>query len=91
MFSNYKADERVALYAIFGGVPAYWGQSDRKMSLDGNIKKNLLGDANLNQDEPRLLLQDFVSEIHNYAAISRAIAYGHRATIKRNSLCIWLE
>ncbi len=78
MFSNYKADERVALYAIFGGVPAYWEQFDPKMSLDGNIKKNLLGDANLNQDEPRLLLQDFVSEIHNYAAILRAIAYGHR-------------
>lgn len=78
MFPNYKADERVALYAIFGGVPAYWEQFDPNLSLDRNIKQHLLGDANLNQDEPRLLLQDFVSEIHNYASILRAIAYGYR-------------
>jgi AAA+ ATPase superfamily predicted ATPase len=78
MFKNYKADERVALYAIFGGVPAYWERFDPNMNLDRNIKQHLLGDANLTQDEPRLLLQDFVSEIHNYAAILRAIAYGYR-------------
>jgi uncharacterized protein len=78
MFPNYKADERVALYAIFGGVPAYWEQFDPDLSLDRNIKQHLLGDANLNEDEPRLLLQDFVSDIHNYASILRAIAYGYR-------------
>ena len=78
MFPNYKADERVALYAIFGGIPAYWEQFDPKVSLDRNIKLHLLSDSNLIQDEPRLLLQDFVSDIHNYAAILRGIAYGHR-------------
>ncbi len=78
MFPNYKADERVALYAIFGGVPAYWEQFDPNLILDRNIKQHLLGDANLNEDEPRLLLQDFVSDIHNYASILRAIAYGYR-------------
>lgn len=78
MFPKYKADERVALYAIFGGVPAYWEQFDPDLSLDRNIKKHLLGDANLNEDRPRLLLQDFVSDIHNYASILRAIAYGYR-------------
>lgn len=78
VFPKYRPDERVALYAIFGGVPAYWEQFDPGISLDRNIKENLLGDANLAQDEPRLLLQDFVSEIHNYAAILRAIAQGYR-------------
>jgi len=77
-FPKYRPDERVALYAIFGGVPAYWEQFNPGISLDKNIKDNLLGGANLLQDEPRLLLQDFVSEIHNYAAILRAIAQGHR-------------
>jgi len=78
VFPKYRPDERVALYAIFGGVPAYWEQFDPGLSLDRNIKENLLGDAKLVQDEPRLLLQDFVSEIHNYAAILRAIAQGFR-------------
>jgi hypothetical protein len=77
-FPKYRPDERVALYSIFGGVPAYWEQFDPQASLDRNIKESLLGDANLMQDEPRLLLQDFVSEIHNYAGILRAIAQGYR-------------
>jgi AAA+ ATPase superfamily predicted ATPase len=77
-FPKYRADERVALYSIFGGVPAYWEQFDPSYSLDKNIKEKLLGDTNLMQDEPRLLLQDFVSEIHNYAAILRSIAQGYR-------------
>jgi len=78
MFPTYKADQRVALYAIYGGIPAYWEQFDPRLSLDNNIKQHLLGDTNLTQDEPRLLLQDFVSEIHNYVAILRAIAHGYR-------------
>jgi hypothetical protein len=77
-FPKYRPDERVALYAVFGGVPAYWQQFNPGISLDKNFRENLLGDANLLQDEPRLLLQDFVSEIHNYAAILRAIAQGYR-------------
>jgi len=28
--SKLQADERVALYAIFGGIPAYWEQFDPK-------------------------------------------------------------
>lgn len=78
VFPKYRPDERVALYAIFGGVPAYWEQFDPNVSLDKNIKEKLLGNANLVQDEPRLLLQDFVSDIHNYVSILRAIAQGYR-------------
>ena len=77
-FPKYRPDERVVIYAMFGGVPAYWEQLDPSISLDRNIKEKVLGGANLVQDEPRLLLQDFVSEIHNYAAILRAIARGFR-------------
>lgn len=78
MFPNFRTDERVALYALFGGVPAYWEQFSPSLSLDQNIKKHLLSGAYLSEDEPRLLLQDFVSEIHNYVAILRAIANGYR-------------
>jgi AAA+ ATPase superfamily predicted ATPase len=77
-FPKYRPDERVVVYAMFGGVPAYWEQFNPSISLDRNIKEKLLGGSNLVQDEPRLLLQDFVSEIHNYAAILRAIAGGSR-------------
>ena len=75
-FPGYRPDERVAVYALLGGVPAYWEQFDPNQSLDSNIRNQLLGGANLMQDEPRLLLHDFVSEPHNYVAILRAIANG---------------
>jgi AAA+ ATPase superfamily predicted ATPase len=77
-FPKYRPDERVVVYALFGGVPAYWEQFDPGVRLDRNIKEKILGASNLLQDEPRLLLGDFVSDIHNYAAILRAIAVGAR-------------
>ncbi len=77
-FPRYRTDERVATYAMLGGVPGYWDMFDPSIRLDTNIRKQLLGRSGLIMDEPRLLLQDFVSDIHNYVAILRAIAHGYR-------------
>jgi AAA+ ATPase superfamily predicted ATPase len=77
-FPNYTPAERVALYAIFGGIPAYWELIDSHRSISENIKKRLLTSNSLLQDEPRLLLHDFVREPHNYIAILRAIAQNAR-------------
>jgi hypothetical protein len=77
-FPDYKPEERVALYAMLGGIPAYWELFEPGISLDRNIRSQFLSSVNLFHDEPRLLLQDFVSEIHNYVAILRALAYGYR-------------
>ncbi|MEZ4733408.1 MAG: ATP-binding protein [Caldilineaceae bacterium] len=77
-FPNYSAVDRVALYAMFGGVPAYWERVDANRSISYNIKTQLLTANNLMQAEPALLLHDFVSDLHNYAAILTAIANGAR-------------
>ncbi len=77
-FTGYKPDERVAAYAMLGGIPAYWELFSPGKSLDANIRKVFLGGMNLLQDEPRLLLQDFVTDLHNYVAILRALAHGYR-------------
>ncbi|MEM7534917.1 MAG: ATP-binding protein [Chloroflexota bacterium] len=74
----YDAAERVALYAMFGGIPAYWERVDPSLSITDNIRQQLLTPNNLMQAEPRLLLQDFVREPDNYIAIFRAIANGYR-------------
>jgi AAA+ ATPase superfamily predicted ATPase len=66
----------VALYSIFGGVPAYWERVDASKSISWNIKRQLLTSNNLLQSEPRLLLQDFISDPHNYLSILGAIANG---------------
>ncbi len=73
-FPRYDADERVAVYAIWGGIPAYWERINPDLSISENIRHELLTANNLMQAEPRLLLQDFVSDPHNYVGILRAIA-----------------
>ena len=77
-FPAYTSVDRVALYAIFGGIPAYWELVDPNVSISENIKKQLLVPNNLLQDEARLLLHDFVREPQNYIAILRAISQNAR-------------
>lgn len=73
-FPNYDADERVAIYAIWGGIPAYWQRLNPATSVSENIRNELLTANNLMQAEPRLLLADFLHDPHNYVGILRAIA-----------------
>ncbi len=77
-FPTYDAAERVAIYAMFGGIPAYWERLDQVLSLSDNIRQLLLTANNLMQAEPRLLLQDFVREPDNYIAMLNALANGYR-------------
>jgi AAA+ ATPase superfamily predicted ATPase len=78
-FPNFSPAQRVTLYSIFGGIPAYWEQVDQKLTVSENIKKRLLTPNNFMQDEPRLLLHDFVREPNNYIAILQAISQNARA------------
>jgi uncharacterized protein len=68
----------VAIYAIWGGIPAYWERINQSLSISENIRNELLTANNLMQSEPRLLLQDFINEPHNYVGILRAIANNFR-------------
>jgi len=77
-FPNYDAAERVAIYAMFGGIPAYWERLDPTQSISDNIRQQLLTPNNLMQSEPRLLLQDFVREPDNYISLLNAIANNYR-------------
>ena len=77
-FPHYTPVDRVAIYAMFGGIPAYWERIDPGKSVSQNIKTQLLSANNLMQAEPALLLHDFVSDLHNYVAILTAIANGAR-------------
>ncbi len=75
-FPDYSIKERVAIYAIFGGIPAYWERLDPQAPFFENIQAQLLTSNSLMQEEPRLLLQDFLTDPYNYVSIMRAIAHG---------------
>jgi len=77
-FPNYDPASRVAVYALFGGIPAYWERFDPALSVSDNIRDQLLSPNNLMFAEPRLLLSDFIREPDNYISILRAIANNYR-------------
>jgi AAA+ ATPase superfamily predicted ATPase len=78
-FPNYSARERVTLYAMWGGVPAYWERLDAKLPILENLRRNILPAHAWMVDESRILLQDFITDLHNYVGIMRAIADGEQA------------
>jgi AAA+ ATPase superfamily predicted ATPase len=75
-YPNYQPDERVAVYAMLGGVPAYWERFSPQQTVSDNIRNEFLRYSAAMHDEPRLLLADFLKEPHNYVSIFRAIANG---------------
>ena len=75
-FPEFSAVDRVTLYSIFGGVPAYWKRIDPSQSIRQIIQNELPTPSQPMQAEPLLLLQDYVSEPQNHISILSAIANG---------------
>lgn len=75
-FPEYDARDRVTIYAIWGGIPAYWERLDQDLSVLENLRLLLAPSNSWMMDEPRLLLQDFVNDPHNYVGVMRTIAKG---------------
>jgi AAA+ ATPase superfamily predicted ATPase len=73
-FPDYSSFDRVTLYAMWGGVPAYWERLDPEITVVENLRNNVLPTHAWMIDESRILLQDFITDLHNYVGIMRAIA-----------------
>ncbi|MCP4416269.1 MAG: ATP-binding protein [Chloroflexi bacterium] len=73
-FPDYSPEERVFIYAIWGGVPAYWERLDPQKNIAQNLRRNVLPSYAWMVDESRILLQDFITDMHNYVGTLRAIA-----------------
>lgn len=78
-FPDYDAASRVHLYAMWGGVPAYWERLDGDKPILENLRQNILPAHAWMIDESRILLQDFITDLHNYVGILRAVADGQQA------------
>jgi len=76
-FPRYQAAERVATYAVLGGVPAYLERFDGAQSLSANIRQHLFQRMGMFRSEPTVLISDLVRETRNYEATLRAVATGH--------------
>jgi AAA+ ATPase superfamily predicted ATPase len=74
---EYDAAQRVAVYAILGGIPAYLERFDGRRSLAANVQEQILLDTGMFRVEPFYLLSDEVREPRNYMAVLRAIGQGN--------------
>lgn len=76
-FPDWSAEERVALYGVVGGIPAYLRWLDSDLTLVENIRQVILEPGNTFLAEPELLLHDELRDLSTYHAILRAMSKGH--------------
>jgi AAA+ ATPase superfamily predicted ATPase len=74
---DYDLAQRVAVYAILGGIPAYLERFDSRKTLAANVQEEILLDTGMFRVEPFYLLSDEVREPRNYMAVLRAIGQGN--------------
>jgi AAA+ ATPase superfamily predicted ATPase len=73
---RYTTAERVAVYAILGGIPAYLERFDDDVSLADNVKRRIFRSTGIFRVDPLFLLQDQVREPRNYLSVLHAIGDG---------------
>jgi AAA+ ATPase superfamily predicted ATPase len=73
---GWRADQRIAAYAIVGGIPAYLERLNPKLTVADNIRDVILSPGSMFVAEPDLLLYDEVHEPRVYRSILQAIGLG---------------
>jgi len=73
---GWTLEQRVAAYAMVGGVPAYLEWLDPARNLVDNIRQVVLAPGSMFGAEPAFLLYDEVREPQAYLAVLRAIGAG---------------
>jgi len=76
-FPTWSLEERIALYGIVGGVPAYLEWLDPQRSLVENVWNVILAPGSMFVAEPQFLLYDEVRDPQTYLAILKAIGRGN--------------
>jgi AAA+ ATPase superfamily predicted ATPase len=76
---RYTAAERVAVYAVTGGIPAYLERFDDSESIGTNIQRLFMRRTGMFRSEPFVLVGDVIRrETQTYEAVLKAVAAGRR-------------
>lgn len=77
-FPRYSDVQRMTVYAVVGGVPAYWRTFDDNRPVEVNIRERILSEVGLFLNEPYFLIQDEIQQPRNHLAVLQAIGSGQR-------------
>lgn len=75
-FPSYSAVDKISTYAILGGIPHYLLQFEQSLSVEENIKKNVLMKGCPLYTETEFLLKQELRETAYYNMLISAIAMG---------------
>ena len=79
LLPRYRPDQRVTIYAITGGVPAYIELFDDRLTITENLRQRIITPANVMLGDAVFMLHEQLHEPRNYIAIIEAIAAGNRS------------
>lgn len=89
-YPRYTAAERVAAYAILGGIPAYLERFNDSETVATNVQREMMSATGIFRTEPFFLINELVREPRNYIAVLRAIGEG-RHTLEEVTLASGLD
>ena len=75
-FPDYSDKDKVLAYSILGGIPHYLNQFNAKLSIEENIKRNILAKGSVLYSEVEFLLHQELRETSIYNSIIEAVALG---------------
>jgi hypothetical protein len=76
-FPDYSNEDIITTYSILGGVPQYLLCFDPELSVEDNIKENILQKGAYLYDEVQMLMKQELREATTYFTILEAIAMGN--------------
>ena len=76
-FPDYSNEDIITTYSILGGVPQYLLCFDPELSLEDNVKENILEKGTYLYDEVQMLMKQELREATTYFTILEAIAMGN--------------
>ena len=75
-FKSWKREQALLAYGIVGGMPAYLGRFDERMTLEENLLREVLRPEGYLFDEVHYLLHTELSNPSTYSSILAAVANG---------------
>ena len=98
-FPNYSTEDKIIAYAILGGIPHYLKQFKKNLSLEDNVKKNVLRRGCTLYNEVEFLIKQELREPAVYNTIIEAIALGNnsfndiltKTQIEKSKLSVYLK
>jgi len=98
-FPHYSTEDKIIAYAILGGIPHYLKQFNKNLSIEDNVKKNILRRGCTLYNEVEFLIKQELREPAVYNTIIEAIALGNnsfndiltKTQIEKSKLSVYLK